>query len=390
MIRQTKDDLLAAARREIPETTVADLKEALGRPDAPFLLDVRERDEFSAGHLNGAVHVPRGFLEMRCEGLVPRDRPVVIYCAAGVRSLFAAQTLKAMGFSDVSSLARGFNGWKAAGFPFIIPKVLDDRDRHRYMRHLMLPEVGEAGQLELLASRVLCIGAGGLGSPAAMYLAAAGVGTLGMVDSDVVDESNLQRQLLHTSDRVGMDKTESARQTLLAINPGIEVRSHQTRLTADNVMDLFEGYDVVLDGCDNFTTRYLVNDACVLQGKPNVHGSIFRFEGQVTTFVPGDGPCYRCLYPEPPPPDMAPSCAEAGVLGVLPGVIGVLQAIEVIKLVLDLGRPLNGRLVHYDALGTRFRELKLRRDPQCPVCSEGAEFSGFEEYDGFCVLPAAS
>jgi len=287
-------------------------------------------------------------------------------------------------------MAGGFGGWKREGLHFVIPKVLNESDRNRYMRHLMLPEVGEKGQLKLLEAKVLCIGAGGLGSPTAMYLAAAGIGTLGIIDSDLVDESNLQRQLLHTSDRVGQPKTESAKTTLLAINPGIDVQAHQMRLNADNVMELFAGYDIVVDGCDNFTTRYLVNDACVLQQKPNVHGSIFRFEGQLTTFVPGEGPCYRCLYPEPPPPEMAPSCAEAGVLGVLPGVVGVMQAIEVIKLVLDIGEPLNGKLIHFDALQTQFRELKLRRDPECAVCSEGEEFQGFQDYEAGCSLAAVS
>ena len=368
------------------EMSPAEVKAALEGADAPYLLDVRARDEFAAGHLEGATHIPRGFLELNCEETVPRDRTVVVYCAGGVRSLLAGRTLREMGYQDVVSMSKGFGGWKQEGFDFVVPKVLSERDRDRYLRHLMLPEVGEAGQIKLLESKVLCIGAGGLGSPVAMYLAAAGVGRLGIIDSDIVDESNLQRQLLHTSDRVGMPKTESAAITLKALNPNIRVDALQYRLTAENVVDLFGQYDLIVDGCDNFNTRYLINDACVLLSKPNIHGSIFRFEGQVTTFIPGDGPCYRCLYPEPPPPEMAPSCAEAGVLGVLPGAIGVLQAIEAIKLILDAGTTLNGRLVHFDALATKFREMKLRRDPGCKMCGEGAEFPGFQHYDGFCSI----
>jgi molybdopterin/thiamine biosynthesis adenylyltransferase len=266
----------------------------------------------------------------------------------------------------------------------VTPEILKESDRERYARHLSIDEVGEAGQLKLLKAKVLCVGAGGLGSPAAYYLAAAGVGTLGIIDDDVVDRTNLQRQILHSDDRVGQLKTESAKRTLNGLNPDIQIRTFNERLTKQNVDALFKDFDVILDGCDNFPTRYLVNDACVRYRKPNVHGSIFRFEGQVTVFWPGRGPCYRCLFPEPPPPEMAPSCAEAGVLGVLPGVIGVLEAIEAIKIVLGKGDLLVGRLLTYDALEARFRELKLRRNPQCHYCAEGKEFPGYVDYEGFC------
>jgi molybdopterin/thiamine biosynthesis adenylyltransferase len=310
-----------------------------------------------------------------------------------LRSLFAAEGLAKLGYTDVRSVVGGFNRWKADGLPVEVPRTLDAQARERYGRHLLMPEVGEAGQLKLLDARVLLIGAGGLGCPTALYLAAAGVGTLGIVDDDVVDRSNLQRQVLHADADVGKSKVESARAALLALNPTIAVRAHAERLTAANVERVFSGYDVVVDGSDNFATRYLVNDACVKLGLPNVHGSIFRFEGQVSVFWPAcptrRGPCYRCLYPEPPPPEMAPSCAEAGVLGVLPGVIGVLEAIETVKLILGLGEPLVGRLIHYDALRQRFTELRLDPDPACRYCAEGAPFPGYVDYARFCSAPAA-
>ncbi|RME00194.1 MAG: molybdopterin-synthase adenylyltransferase MoeB, partial [Deltaproteobacteria bacterium] len=348
----TFHELLEHAKSEIREIGVEEARRELETRDEEIvLLDVREREEQEEGYIDGAILLPRGFLELKIESMVPdKSRPIVVYCAGGVRSALAAQSLLRLGYRDVRSLAGGFSAWKGAGFPFRQPRFLNAEDRRRYSRHLLIPEVGEGGQIKMLESKVLLIGAGGLGSPAAYYLAAAGIGTIGIVDDDVVDESNLQRQILHDTKRVGRPKTESARETLLALNPGIEVKTYPVRLGAENVLEIFENYDVIVDGSDNFQTRYLVNDACVMLGKPNVHGSIFRFEGQITVFVPGEGPCYRCLYPEPPPPELAPSCQEAGVLGVLPGVIGVLQAIETIKLVLGIGETLNGRLLLFDAL----------------------------------------
>ena len=359
------------------------------------LVDVREPDEVAAGSPLGALRLVRGFLELRIEDAVPDpDVTVLVMCAGGVRSLFAAEGLRQMGYTDVRSVAGGFNGWKNVGLPVEVPRVLGDRERERYSRHLLVPEVGEAGQLKLLDSKVLLIGAGGLGSPAAYYLAAAGVGTLGIVDDDLVDRSNLQRQILHKDTRVGTPKVASARETLEAFNPSVQVESHQIRLVSGNVEEVFRGYDVVLDGSDNFPTRYLVNDACVKLGIPNVHGSIFRFEGQVSVFWPTyekrRGPCYRCLFPEPPPPELAPSCAEAGVLGVLPGVIGTLEAVETIKILLGKGDPLVGRLLLYDALRCRFSEVKQDPDPKCKWCREGAEFPGYIDYEVFCSTGASA
>ena len=330
---KTKSELLKDARSRVPEVQPLELSR---QSPKPVILDVREKQETDAGMLPGAKHVPRGYLELRIEETVPdRGADVVLYCAGGTRSLLAAKTLAEMGYTRVRSMAGGFSAWKDAGLPLETPVRLTDAQRARYSRHLLIPEVGEAGQARLLKAKVLLIGAGGLGSPTALYLAAAGVGRLGIVDDDVVDESNLQRQILHTTDRVGMPKTESARKTLQALNPDVAVDEHRTRLTRDNALELFSKYDVIVDGSDNFGTRYLVNDACVLLGKPNVHGSIFRFDGQATTFIPGGGrPCYRCLFPEPPPPELAPSCQDAGVLGVLPGIIGLVQAVEAVKLVL--------------------------------------------------------
>ncbi len=379
-------------KARIPETTVSALAQARDgaspehRP--PLVIDVRELEEVKEGKVPGAVHIPRGFLELRIEDEAPdREASVVVYCAGGTRSLFAAETLQRMGYSRVASLQGGFRAWAQAGKPVETPRVLTDAERRRYSRHLMIPEVGEEGQVKLLQARVLLIGAGGLGCPAAIYLAAAGVGTLGVVDADVVDESNLQRQILHPTERVGTSKVESARRSLLAQNPGIKVVAHEERITSENVERLLRDYDLVVDGSDNFPTRYLINDACLLHRKPCVHGSIYRFEGQVTVFDPArGGPCYRCLYPEPPPPELAPSCADAGVLGVLPGVIGLLEAVEAIKLILGEGEPLIGRLLTYDALAARFRELKLRRDPGCAYCAslDGAPFPGLIDYEFFC------
>jgi sulfur-carrier protein adenylyltransferase/sulfurtransferase len=365
-------ELLARARAETSEISVEELRALLDARAPLTLLDVREADEYAEGSIPGAVLLPRGLLESRVEALVPRDAHVVLYCQAGNRSALAARSLAELGYGQVVSLAGGYGRWSDVGFPTERPAVLRAEQKARYRRHLTLPEVGEAGQAKLLAGRVLVLGAGGLGSPAALYLAAAGVGTLGIVDSDVVDASNLQRQVLHTTLRTGQPKTESAREALNALNPDVRVVGFQERLRADNVERILEGFDVVLDGGDNFPTRYLLNDACVLLGKPLVHGSVFRFEGQLTTILPRQGPCYRCLYPVPPPPELAPSCAEAGVLGVLPGVIGLLQATEALKLLLGVGAPLVGRLLTYDALAGHFRELQLRRDPSCTACGEGA------------------
>lgn len=355
------------------------------------LIDVREPDEVAAGSPLGAERIVRGFLELRIEDQVPDlKRSVVVMCAGGARSLFAARDLQELGYTNVHSMARGYNGWKGDGLPLEVPQTLSDEERERYGRHLLIPEVGEAGQLRLLGGKVLMIGAGGLGSPAAFYLAAAGVGTLTLIDDDVVDRSNLQRQILHTDDRVGTPKVDSAYATLNALNPGIQINRHQARLTSANVDELLVGHDVVVDGSDNFATRYLVNDACVKHGIPNVHGAIFRFEGQLSVFWPAyeerRGPCYRCLFPEPPPPELAPSCAEAGVLGILPGVIGTLEAVEAVKILLGVGDPLVGRLQVYDALQQRFTELKVERDPNCPCCGDDAKPIEYVDYGVSCAL----
>jgi molybdopterin/thiamine biosynthesis adenylyltransferase/rhodanese-related sulfurtransferase/molybdopterin converting factor small subunit len=380
---------LAELRRTIPEISPAEAHALAGRGEA-VLLDVREPDELAAGMAAGAQALARGYLELHVERLVPGlDTAILVMCATGARSLFAAADLRQLGYLDVRSIGGGFNRWKQEGLPVTVVHGLSASDRERYSRHVLIPEVGEAGQLELLASRVLLVGAGGLGSPAALYLAAAGVGTLGLVDDDVVDRSNLQRQILHTDDRVGRPKVESARQTLLALNPSTQVIGHPVRLARHNVEELFLGYDVIVDGSDNFATRYLVNDACVKLGLPNVHGSVFRFEGQVSVFWPGrrdsPGPCYRCLYPEPPPPELAPSCAEAGVLGVLPGVVGMLEAVETIKILLGIGQPLVSRLLQYDALRASFLELKVERNPDCRYCSDPDAFPGYVDYEQFCT-----
>ncbi|HEY7197871.1 MAG TPA: molybdopterin-synthase adenylyltransferase MoeB [Gaiellaceae bacterium] len=353
----------------------------------PLLVDVRERDEWAEGHIPGAVHVPRGFLESRIEQVAPdHERPVVVYCAGGSRSAFAAKTLEELGYQDVSSLAGGFTDWKRNGFPIELPHSLAEEQRRRYSRHLLIPEVGEEGQMKLLESRVLLIGAGGLGSPASLYLAAAGIGKLGIVDDDRVDETNLQRQIVHSTQELGEPKAESARRTIEALNPDVEVVTYMERLTSENVdRILADGWDVIVDGADNFPTRYLVNDASVWHGIPVVHGSIYRFEGQVTVFKPGDGPCYRCLFPTPPPPELAPSCAEGGVLGVLPGIVGSLQASEALKLRLGIGDPLVGRLLLFDALETSFTEVTLRRDPACPVCGDHPTITEYIDYVEFCA-----
>ncbi len=384
----TFSEILAAVKREIREVSIEDVKRMLDAREPLKLIDVRESEEYAQGRLPGALSVPRGYLELRIEARAKRDEALVLYCAGGTRSALAAKTLLELGYANVVSMAGGYNRWHDAAMPTEKPLVLSAQQKERYRRHLILPEVGDEGQAKLLRSRVLLMGAGGLGSPAALYLAAAGVGTLGVVDSDVVDLSNLQRQVLHTHAEPGTPKVESARRTIAALNPDVKVVPFAERLTSQNVLRILEPFDLVIDGGDNFPTRYLLNDACVRLRKPNVHGSIFRFEGQVTTFVPGEGPCYRCLYPAPPPPELAPSCAEAGVLGVLPGIVGLLQANEALKLLLGVGRPLAGRLLTFDALGTRFQELKMRRDPQCPVCHDGATVE-FIDYEQFCSSTSA-
>lgn len=385
---KAKDQRIGVLRSTIPEVTPAQTL-AMQRQGAA-LIDVREPDEIAQGSPPQAHRLGRGFLEVRIEDSVPDfTQPVVTMCASGVRSLFAAEELMRLGYRNVHSMGGGFTRWKNEGLPVEMPRRLDPHARERYARHLSMPEVGEAGQWKLADSKVLLIGAGGLGSPAAFYLAAAGVGTLGIVDHDMVDRSNLQRQILHTDARIGMSKVASARQTLEALNPSIKVQGFETHLDCSNVEEIFSGFDVIVDGSDNFPTRYLVNDACVKLGKPNVHGSVYRFEGQVTVFWPNSpqrrGPCYRCLYPEPPPPDMAPSCAEAGVLGVLPGVIGMLEAVETIKLLLGIGEPLVGRMLAYDALHARFTELMLPRDPACPYCGDAAQPIHYIDYEQFCA-----
>jgi len=376
-------ELLQQVKSEIEEVDAKGAQELL---DSSVLVDVREEDEWSEGHIPGAVHVPRGFLESRIERVAPdRARPVVLYCAVGSRSAFAAKTLEELGYENVVSLAGGYTDWKRNGFPTQLPVGLDPEQRSRYSRHILIPEVGVEGQLKLLASRVLLIGAGGLGSPASLYLAAAGVGRLGIVDDDRVDASNLQRQIAHSTERLGDWKADSARQTIEALNPDVEVVTYKERITSENVdRILADGWDVIVDGADNFPTRYLINDASVFHDIPVVHGSIFRFEGQVTVFKPHEGPCYRCLFPTPPPPELAPSCAEGGVLGVLPGIIGSLQANEALKLSLGIGDTLAGRLLLFDALASEFSEVTLRRDPTCPVCGEHPTITEYIDYVEFC------
>lgn len=382
-------DLLAETKEHIREVDTEAADEARRQPGT-VVLDVREPDEHEQGAIPGALFIPRGQLESQVEGRVPdKATPVVVHCASGVRSAFAAKTLAELGYTDVASMVGGFNRWKDENREWRAPQVLSAEQRNRYQRHLLLPEIGVEGQQRLLESKVLLLGAGGLGSPAALYLAAAGVGTVGIIDMDVVDESNLQRQILHNMDRIGERKVDSAKKTLTALNPDVDVVTHDVRLGADNVVSLLEQYDLVVDGADNFPSRYLLNDASLVTGTPVVHGSIFRFEGQLTVFTPHDGPCYRCFLPEPPPPELAPSCAEAGVLGVLPGIIGSIQAIEAIKVLLDLGDPLVGRLLTYDSLEASFRTYKIRRDPTCPACSVPPETLTIAEYDEHCTPHAA-
>jgi sulfur-carrier protein adenylyltransferase/sulfurtransferase len=362
-------------------------RELLEREEGALLVDVRGEDEWANGYIPGAVLVPLRDLPERIEEVAPdRSQTVVLYCAVGARSLRAAEAMRELGYARPVSIAGGIVDWMTRGYPSTLERTLDPSQRERYSRHVLIPEVGEAGQLKLLDTSMLLIGAGGLGSPSALYLAAAGVGRLGIVDDDVVDESNLQRQVLHSTARLGEPKAESARRALTELNPDVDVVTIQERLTSDNVDEILgQGWDVIVDGADNFPTRYLLNDASVWHGIPVVHGSIYRFEGQTTVFKPHEGPCYRCLFPQPPPPELAPSCAEGGVLGVLPGVIGSLQANEALKLALDMGDSLVGRLLLFDALSTSFTEVAIRRDPQCPVCGDDPTITEYIDYVEFCA-----
>jgi adenylyltransferase/sulfurtransferase len=396
MTRLNRDQLVQLAKSQIEEISAADLKAWLQAGEELTVIDIRERDEFVQGHLPGATFIPRGFLELRIEQHQPdRDKPVIVYCAGGVRSALAARNLQEMGYARPISLIGGFNGWKNAGYTVKIPRVLSEEQRIRYSRHTMLAEVGDEGQARLLDAKVLLIGAGGLGSPAALYLAAAGVGTIGIVDFDTVDMSNLQRQVLHGMAAVGKLKVESAAARLRDLNPDVKVIGHAVPITSDNALEIIKDYDIVLNGSDNFPTRYLVNDACHMLGKPLVDGSIFMFEGQVTVYQPAapeqgivGGPCYRCLYPDPPPPGEVPSCAEAGVLGVLPGIVGSMQAVEAIKLILGIGEPLVGRLLMVDTLDMSFRTLKVQRNLECPLCGDHPTVTELIDYEQFCGMPA--
>ncbi|MEX2626862.1 MAG: molybdopterin-synthase adenylyltransferase MoeB [Ilumatobacteraceae bacterium] len=377
-------DLLAAAKSEISEVDTAGAADRIA--DGALVLDVREPDEYEEGALPHAVHIPRGHLEAQVENrLADKDTPMVVYCAGGVRSAFAARTLQELGYTDVVSMDGGFGRWKDEGRPWKQPATLTPEQNNRYKRHLLLPEVGVEGQTKLLDSKVLLLGAGGLGSPAALYLAAAGVGTLGIVDMDDVDSSNLQRQILHNVDRIGDRKVDSAKKTLTALNPDVDVVTYDTRLDASNIVDIISGYDVIVDGADNFPSRYLLNDASVKLGIPVVHGSIFRFEGMVSVFHPLEGPTYRDMVPEPPPAELAPSCAEAGVLGVLPGIVGSIQALEAIKVLLDLGDPLIGRILSIDTTEMEFRTFKLQRDPSNEVTWDNRDRIVIQELDGLCA-----
>ncbi len=389
--RLSSQELLAQVKGEVKEMSMEELKYKLDRNDDLILIDVREQDEVDQGVIVGATHIPRGFLELRIENTESdRNREIVLYCAGGNRSALAAQSLEAMGYTNVISMREGYTGWSAAGFPTVQERALSKEERLRYSRHLIVPEIGEKGQVKILESKVLLVGSGGLGSPSAYYLAAAGVGTIGLVDFDVVDVTNLQRQIIHGTSDIGRPKVVSAQETINDLNPDCNVILHETKLMADNVMDIIKDYDIIVDGCDNFPTRYLVNDACVLAGKPNVHGSIYQFDGYATVFHPDKGPCYRCLYPEPPPPGAVPSCDEAGVLGVLPGTVGLIQATETLKLILDVGDPLIGRILMYDALDMTFQTFKVQKDPSCPLCGTNPTITELIDYEAFCgFAPAA-
>jgi sulfur-carrier protein adenylyltransferase/sulfurtransferase len=388
---QSSAELLRQVKSQIDEVDPSEVNELIDEGVA--LIDVRETDEVAAGHLPGAKHIPRGYLESRIEGVVPdRDAHVILYCASGNRSAYAARTLaEDLGYTNVSSMTGGITLWKDRGYEVQVPRTLTPEQRERYSRHTLIPEIGAEGQQKLLDAKVLLLGAGGLGSPTALYLAAAGVGTLGIVDDDVVDLSNLQRQVIHTTDRVGVPKVDSAEQTIKALNPDVNVVKYPVRIDATNIVEIIEGYDVIVDGVDNFPTRYLLNDATVRLKIPVVSASILGFDGQLSVFKPYDGPCYRCLFREPPPAELAPSCGANGVLGVLPGTMGLLQATEVIKLILDIGEPAIGRLLLYDALGATLTEVKVHRDPECPICSRppeeisDEELGVFPDYEAFCA-----
>ena len=390
--RASGADLIAQAKAEIEEIQPTEAAAEIDSGDDVALVDVREQAEFDERHIEGAIHVPRSYLESRFEQFVPdRSRRIILYCASGIRSALAAKTLaEDLGYEDVSSMAGGITLWRDRGLPVVTPRALTREQKERYSRHILVPEIGLEGQMKMLDSKVLLLGAGGLGSPTGLYLAAAGIGKIGLVDDDVVDASNLQRQVIHNTERIGMAKTESARQAIEALNPDVEVVEHHGRLDSDNVIELLSGYDVIVDGADNFPTRYLLNDASVRLRKPVVSASILSFDGQLSTFVPREGPCYRCLYPTPPPPELAPSCGAAGVLGMLPGIMGMLQSLEVFKLVTGAGDPLIGRLLLFEALGTEFTELKVRRDPDCPICGPNApeiadeDLGKFPDYELFC------
>jgi adenylyltransferase/sulfurtransferase len=384
-------EILNQTKRQIKEVSVQEVNEKLNPANGFTLLDVRERDEWDQGHLDQAIFLPRGFLEVKADKeLADKSQRIVVYCAGGTRSAFAAKTLQDLGYANVYSMRGGFNEWKNNGFRFVTPEKVGKDQMARYSRHLRIPQVGEKGQLKLLKSKVLLVGAGGLGSPAGVYLAAAGVGTLGLVDYDVVDESNLQRQILHWTSSVGMTKVDSARRTLFEVNPDVKVRTYQLHLDASNILDIFSEYDVIVSGSDNFTTAYMVNDAAILLKKPVAYGSIFQFEGQASTFIPYQGPCFRCLYPEAAPPELAPSCDEAGVLGVLPGTVGLIQATEVIKLLLGIGRPLNGRLLTYDALEMTYRAFKIGRRPDCAACGPNAHIDLASIPEFVCAVQTAT
>jgi molybdopterin/thiamine biosynthesis adenylyltransferase/rhodanese-related sulfurtransferase len=383
VLRQIKD--------RIDEVDPAAVRDQL--QTGAVVIDVRQDDEWAVGHIPGARHVPKSHLESRIEGTAPdKSVPVILYCASGQRSAWAARTLiEDLGYERVVSMTGGFTLWKDRGYDVDIPRFMSAEQRDRYSRHLLLNEVGIEGQQKLLDAKVLLLGAGGLGSPSALYLAAAGVGTIGIVDDDTVDLSNLQRQVIHSSDRVGVSKVDSAEQTINALNPDVNVVKHKLRLGPDNIMDILPGYDIVLDGLDNFPTRYLLNDASVRLRIPVVSAAILGFDGQLSVFKPYEGPCYRCLFPVPPPAELAPSCGANGVLGVLPGTMGLLQATEVIKLILDIGNPAIGRLLMYDALAATTTEVKIRRDPECPICSRDPdeirddELGVFPDYEAFCA-----
>ena len=390
---KTLKDMLAEARTVVSEEGPADLQRRLAAGEPVAVIDVRDPDEHREGYIEPATNVSRGFLEFRIGSVAPDvNTPIVLYCQTGLRSMLSAKALKDLGYRNVVNLQGGYQRWVQSGLPVVKDAPMGTEQLQRYSRHFLLAQVGEKGQRKLLRSKVLLIGAGGLGSPTALYLAAAGVGTIGVMDGDVVDITNLQRQVLHTTADIGKPKVESGSRTLRALNPDVKVVAIPERITADNALQLIADYDVVVDGSDNFGTRYLVNDACYLAGKPQVHGSIFQFEGMASVFAPNQGPCYRCLYPTPPPPGLVPSCAEAGVLGVLPGMIGLVQATETIKLLLGLGEPLVGRLLTYDALGMRFREVRLRRDPGCPLCGVAPSIKDLSGHSGdaslYCEAPA--